>query len=265
MRPISSAATRPSAERASACGSRRACRRSSSCSMWIEPPGGSRIMPRRDPPAPHLRAAPRALARAHRVGLHRGRRGSERRADRALAQRRGVVSEDTGETEFLPGRFIYQFNSITAQATFEGNVATMNIRNGTGADLGAPSLYVVGADDRRYDGMVEGAAADRRWRAGDPRVHVPRPVTPQTIGLVILSFGDDNVGRDGSGAETERLNPARPSRDRLGPDPARKDVPPMPRPIRVALVVCARAERARVPRRPGRRRQPASTPSSGPA
>ena len=74
----------------------------------------------------------------------------------------GVVSEDTGNTEFVPGRFIFQFNSITAQAAFEGNVATMNIRNATGSELGAPSLYVVSADDRRYDGVVDGAAADRR-------------------------------------------------------------------------------------------------------
>ncbi len=64
----------------------------------------------------------------------------------------------------MPGRFIYQFNSITAQATFGGNVATMNIRNGTGAELGPPSLYVIGADDRRYDGT--GSRAPRRSPTG---------------------------------------------------------------------------------------------------
>ena len=106
----------------------------------------------------------------------------------------GVVSEDTGETEFLAGRFIYQFDSITAQAAFEGNVATMNIRNGTGSDLGAPSLYVVGTDDRRYDGMVEGAAPVADGDQVTLEFTFPEPVTPQTIGLVILSFGDDNVG-----------------------------------------------------------------------
>jgi hypothetical protein len=106
----------------------------------------------------------------------------------------GVVSEDTGETEFLPGRFIYQFNSITAQAAFEGNVATMNIRNGTGSDLGAPSVYVVGTDDRRYDGMVEGAAPVADGDQVILEFTFPEPVMPQTIGLVVLSFGDDNVG-----------------------------------------------------------------------
>jgi hypothetical protein len=106
----------------------------------------------------------------------------------------GVVSEDTGNTEFLPGRFIYQFNSITAQAAFEANVATMTIRNGTGSDLGAPSLYVVGTDDRRYDGMVEGAAPVADGDQVTLDFTFPDQVMPQTIGLVILSFGDDNVG-----------------------------------------------------------------------
>lgn len=106
----------------------------------------------------------------------------------------GVVSEDTGDTEFIPGRFIYQFNSITAQATFEGNVATMNVRNGTGADLGAPSLYVLGADDRRYDGVVDGAGPIADGEQVTLEFRFPDAVSPQTIGLAVLSFGDDNVG-----------------------------------------------------------------------
>ena len=57
----------------------------------------------------------------------------------------------------MPGRFRYQFNSITAAATFHGSVATLNVRNGTGSELGAPALYVVSSDDRRYDGVARGA------------------------------------------------------------------------------------------------------------
>ena len=49
-----------------------------------------------------------------------------------------MVSEDTGSAGFVPGRFRYQFNSITAAATFHGSVATLNVRNGTGSELGAP-------------------------------------------------------------------------------------------------------------------------------
>jgi hypothetical protein len=106
----------------------------------------------------------------------------------------GVVSVDTGDTDFVPGRFIYQFNSITAQATFVGNVATMNIRNGTGAELGLPSLYVIGADDRRYDGTAEGVDAIADGEQVTLEFAFPDAVTPQTIGLAVLSFGEDNVG-----------------------------------------------------------------------
>ena len=106
----------------------------------------------------------------------------------------GVVSVDTGDTDFIPGRFIYQFNSITAQATFEGNVATMTIRNGTGTELGPPSLTVVGADDRRYEGAIEGAAPITDGEQVTVEFTFPDAVSPQTIGLAVLSFGDDTVG-----------------------------------------------------------------------
>jgi hypothetical protein len=106
----------------------------------------------------------------------------------------GVISEDTGDTAFVPGRFIYQFNSITAQVTFEEGIATMNVRNGTGSELGTPSLYVVGADDRRYDGEVESAGPIADGDQVTLEFRFPSAVTPQTIGLAILAFGEDNVG-----------------------------------------------------------------------
>jgi hypothetical protein len=104
------------------------------------------------------------------------------------------VRVDTGDTDFIPGRFIYQFNSITAQATFEGSVATMTIRNGTGAELGQPSLTVVGVDDRSYEGTAEGAAAIPDGEQVTLEFTFPDAVTPQSIGLAVLSFGEDNVG-----------------------------------------------------------------------
>ena len=106
----------------------------------------------------------------------------------------GVISEDQSDTVFVPGRFIYRFNSITAQATFDGSVATISIRNDTGAELGAPSLYVLGADDRRYDGTVEGAAPIADGEQATLEFTFPDAVTPQTIGLAVLSFGELNVG-----------------------------------------------------------------------
>ena len=104
------------------------------------------------------------------------------------------MSEDTGETAFVAGRFAYGFNDITAQATFDGNVATLNVRNGTGSELGPPALYVLGADDRRYDGVADGVAPIPDWQQVSLEFSFPAAVNPQTIGLAVLMFGDDNVG-----------------------------------------------------------------------
>jgi len=106
----------------------------------------------------------------------------------------GVISEDASDTVFVPGRFIYRFNSITAQATFEGSRATLTIRNDSGSELGAPSLYVVGADDRRYDGLVEGAAPIADGEQATLEFTFIDTLTPQAIGLAVLSFGELNVG-----------------------------------------------------------------------
>lgn len=106
----------------------------------------------------------------------------------------GVVSEDLGDTVFVPGRFAYRFNSIIAQATFDGSVATLHIRNESESELGAPSLYVIGADDRRYDGVAQGAAAINAGEQASLELTFPDVVTAQSIGLAVLSFGEMNVG-----------------------------------------------------------------------
>ena len=106
----------------------------------------------------------------------------------------GVISEDGGDTRFVPGRFVYRFNSITAQATFEGSVAAMSVTNDSGSELGVPSLYVIGADDRRYDGMTQDAAPIASGEQATLEFTFPEAVVPQTIGLAVLSFGALNVG-----------------------------------------------------------------------
>jgi hypothetical protein len=106
----------------------------------------------------------------------------------------GLVNVDQGRTEFVPGRFLYQYNSITARATFRDNVATVSVRNGTGATLGAPGLYVIGADDRRYDAETSDAQPIDDGEQATAVFTFPAEVGPGSIGLAILTFGDDNVG-----------------------------------------------------------------------
>lgn len=105
-----------------------------------------------------------------------------------------VISEETGDTRFVPGRFVYRFDSITADVTFRGNLATLTVRNDSGAELGAPSIYVIGADGRRYDAPAGDAAPIADAAETTLELAFPDAVSPRTIGLTVLSFGDLNVG-----------------------------------------------------------------------
>jgi hypothetical protein len=108
--------------------------------------------------------------------------------------RQGPVSEDAGSAGSVPGRFQYRFNSITAAATFDGRVATLRVRNGTGSELGAPALYVMGTDDRRYEGVASGAEPIPDGAQVIVEFTFPDAVEPDTIGLAVLVLGDENVG-----------------------------------------------------------------------
>lgn len=106
----------------------------------------------------------------------------------------GPVSQDAATSGSVPGRFQYRFNSITAAATFDGRIATLRVRNGTGAELGAPALYVVGTDDRRYEGVAPGAEPIPDGDQVTLEFTFPEVVEPDTIGLTVLVLGDENVG-----------------------------------------------------------------------
>jgi hypothetical protein len=106
----------------------------------------------------------------------------------------GLVRTDPGATAFDPGRFIYQFNSITAQVSFDGNLAAMNVRNASGVPLGPPSLTVIATDHRRYEGVADVAEPVADGAQLDVRFTFDEAVDPTTIGLAVLSFGSDNVG-----------------------------------------------------------------------
>lgn len=105
-----------------------------------------------------------------------------------------VISEETGDSRFIPGRFTYRFDSITANATFDGSLATLNVRNDSGAELGPPSIYVIAADGRRYDAPPGQVAPIADASEATLEFVFPEAVSPRTIGLTVLSFGDLNVG-----------------------------------------------------------------------
>jgi hypothetical protein len=95
---------------------------------------------------------------------------------------------------FKEGEYHYTFNSILASLILHGSDGTLRVQNGSGAEVGAPGLYVITGDDKRYDGQITGAAPIPN--AGDVTLEVtfPTQVTAKTVGLVVLLLGPDNMG-----------------------------------------------------------------------
>ncbi len=95
---------------------------------------------------------------------------------------------------FARGKYRYTFNGIVASLSLEGSTGALDIQNGSGAELAAPVIYAIGQDGTRYDATVESAAAIADGASASLTVEFPGAIKPDTVGLIILSFGSDNVG-----------------------------------------------------------------------
>jgi hypothetical protein len=100
----------------------------------------------------------------------------------------------TGPVRFEPGHYAYEFGGVTVGLVFDGSDAEMDVKNASGAELAAPSLYVVLGTGAQRDGVVSDAATIADGKSATFQVTFPDDVDERTVGLVILSFGDSNYG-----------------------------------------------------------------------
>jgi hypothetical protein len=100
----------------------------------------------------------------------------------------------TGPVRFEPGHYRYEFGGVTADLVFDGSGATLDVTNASGAELAAPSLYVIDGSGAHQDGVVTDAAPIPDGESATFDVTFPDSVTDETIGLVDLLFGDSNYG-----------------------------------------------------------------------
>jgi hypothetical protein len=100
----------------------------------------------------------------------------------------------TGPVPFEPGAYRYEYGGVTADLRFDGSDATMDVKNASGAELAAPALYVVDGSGTHRDGVVADAAPIPDGQSATFQVAFPDQVTSETIGLVVLLFGDSNWG-----------------------------------------------------------------------
>ena len=95
---------------------------------------------------------------------------------------------------FAPGEFEYHFNNITATFSLDGSSGTLSVKNGSGAELGEPGMYVLGIDDKKYEGTVTSPLTVPDGSEAEFEVTFPDKVTSESIGLLVLLFGGDNYG-----------------------------------------------------------------------
>ena len=100
----------------------------------------------------------------------------------------------TGPVRFEPGHYRYEFGGVTADLRFDGSDATMDVKNATGAALAAPAVYVIDGTGAQRDGTVVDSTSIPDGQSATFAVTFPDQVTKESIGLVVLLFGDSNWG-----------------------------------------------------------------------
>jgi hypothetical protein len=100
----------------------------------------------------------------------------------------------TGPVNFEPGHYAYEFGGVTVGLVFDGSDASMDVKNASGAELAPPSLYVVMGTGAQQDGIVTDAASIPDGETATFQVTFPDDVNERTLGMVIVSFGDSNMG-----------------------------------------------------------------------
>ena len=95
---------------------------------------------------------------------------------------------------FVPGEYRYTFNGIVATLSMDGSTGALDIQNASGAELAAPVVYAITDDAARHDATIEGAGPIVDGGSASLTAKFPDAVTADTAGLIVLSFGSDNVG-----------------------------------------------------------------------
>jgi hypothetical protein len=98
------------------------------------------------------------------------------------------------EVRFKPGEYAYGFADITASLKLTGSAGTLVVTNDSGADMGAPSLYAISGDAERFDATVDQAASVADGQTSTFKVTFPDKVNEQSVGLIVLLLGDENLG-----------------------------------------------------------------------
>ena len=94
----------------------------------------------------------------------------------------------------VPGEWIYEYLGVKATFEWKDGPPILTVKNGTGADVGAPAVYVVTQDQRHIAGKMDLSEPLANDATGTYTVMFPADLTRDDVGLVVLMLGDVNWG-----------------------------------------------------------------------
>jgi hypothetical protein len=95
----------------------------------------------------------------------------------------------------VPGEWTYDLRGLKATFTWkESGQPTLSVKNTSGAEVGAPAIYVVTQEQKHVDGSIDGAQPIADGASSDDAVTFPSDLQRDDVGLVVLTLGDENYG-----------------------------------------------------------------------
>jgi hypothetical protein len=94
----------------------------------------------------------------------------------------------------VPGEWTYEYLGVKATFDWKDGPPTLTVKNDSGSEVGAPSIYVVTQDQRHVDGKLPGAVPLEDSGTATFIVTFPGDLTRDDVGLVVLMLGEVNWG-----------------------------------------------------------------------
>jgi hypothetical protein len=92
----------------------------------------------------------------------------------------------------VPGEWTYDYLGVKATFEWKEGPPILTVKNASGAEVGAPSVYAVTQDQRHVDGKMD-LKEPRPMAPRGPR-SFPADLTREDVGLIVLMLGDVNWG-----------------------------------------------------------------------
>ena len=94
----------------------------------------------------------------------------------------------------VPGEWTYDYLGVKATFEWKDGPPILTVKNASGAEVGAPSVYAVTQDQRHVNGKMDLNEPLADGATGTYTVTFPADLTREDVGLIVLMLGDVNWG-----------------------------------------------------------------------